>query len=118
VVVELSSTNYRWQADYPGSAAHHWGADVHLPTDSGVQLRLRSRDYVHMLSVPPLGLRLVVVPGQLSTLAFRTMGPGSFTIEGDRLCGGLYPSLDVRVIVEPQPTFRAWLDCRQRENDR
>jgi hypothetical protein len=76
---------------------------LRIPERTRIRLRLTSRDYVYLLSLPRLRTSQVAVPGREFDLDFCSRAPGVFFIPGDHVCGPPTPTLTVVVHVEAKP---------------
>lgn len=103
VEVDLVGQEDRWlvrRAGSPGTAGTV--SVVHVPAESNVRLRLTSRDFVYMLTLPRINVSQIAVPGREFTLDFRSRAPGVFFLPGEHVCGPPIPTLTVAVHVEPK----------------
>jgi len=126
--IELTGVNDHWHIRYLGWAGRlnflrriestcgeNSSGTVYLPAASDVRIHLRSRDFIYLLSLPQLNKKQIAVPGRVFLLAFRTGARGTLVFRCDHLCGRSRPALTLAAVIQPEPVFRAWFECRQAE---
>lgn len=111
VTVRLSAHDTSWDSTVTsGEASLAAGHEVHVPLGADVQIALASREFVSIFSFPELGLRDFAAPGLPSSLKFHAGKQGTFTVEGDELCGRPHTDAKGVIIVEDERAFRAWAE--------
>jgi cytochrome c oxidase subunit II len=73
--------------------------ELHLKRGVPVVLEIRSLDVVHGFTLPELGVRADVIPGQPARVALRPAKTGTFTFRCDVFCGSGHEDLDGIVVV-------------------
>jgi len=93
-IVDVVGREFEWHCRYPGADAIFGTEDdiwearrLYLPTNTDVQLRVTSEDYIYTLSLPAFGATEMAVPGLTHTLQFRTGGEGEYELPADPMCG-------------------------------
>jgi heme/copper-type cytochrome/quinol oxidase subunit 2 len=126
VELQLTGQDFQWEVRYvhptrtvlprgnPPSAAPS-SREIRLPAETDVRLRLKSRDYVYLVTVPDVSggsipKSQIALPNHLFTLDFNTGPQGSLVLSGDHLCGLPRPSLDLTAVVQSEEEFRAWIE--------
>ena len=85
------------------------GPDLHLPLNRPVRVLQRSLDVLHNFNVPQFRVKLDLVPGLVSTFWFTPTKAGTYDIQCSQYCGVAHYNMKGRVVVEPEPQFKAWL---------
>jgi cytochrome c oxidase subunit 2 len=70
-----------------------------LKRGEAVRLDLESADRLHGFSVPGLGIRTEIPPGQVVSIRFTPPVAGSFAFVCDAFCGTGHDDMDGRIIV-------------------
>lgn len=89
------------------------GGDLHLALGQPVKLLMRSYDVVHNFYVPEFRAKMDIIPGMVTHLWFTPSRTGSFDAICNEVCGSSHYAMRGRVVVEDEPTFRAWLDRQE-----
>jgi heme/copper-type cytochrome/quinol oxidase subunit 2 len=115
-IIEVTGDKYRWQVKYPGADGMPATADdvlmtgnIHVPSQTDVELVLKSADYVYSVAVPHFQLHEMAVPKLEFRLKFHPTEAGRFEWLGDEFCGDPHPELTGTLFVEPPDRFREWL---------
>jgi cytochrome c oxidase subunit 2 len=115
-VVEAAGADDEWRYRYPGldgrlgtADDRQVAGDLHLPSETRVQLRLKSADAVYFFGIPQLGLKQVAIPDMDFTLELETGAVDRYALLGDQLCGSVHPRMRGNLVVESLPAFMAWL---------
>jgi cytochrome c oxidase subunit 2 len=96
--------------EQPGAQAHIVLAnELHLPTDSPVELLLSSADVIHSFWVPALAGKVDMIPGRTTRLVLKSSAPGRFRGQCAEYCGGQHAWMALFVVAEPRERFDAWL---------
>ncbi|TXD38494.1 c-type cytochrome [Lujinxingia vulgaris] len=74
MTVEAVAYQWDWQFVYPdhGGLVH---SDLVVPANTNVKLEVTSRDVIHSIFVPDLGIKMDAVPGRFNYWWFRADGP-------------------------------------------
>jgi cytochrome c oxidase subunit 2 len=83
--------------------------ELHLPVGKPVKILLRSRDVTHQFAVPQFRVKMDMVPGMVTYFWFTPTRVGSFNVLCEQLCGVAHFAMRGRVVVDDEPTYRAWL---------
>lgn len=118
MVVDVIGHQYWWEFRYPELGGQRTANELRLPVDRPVALRIWSEDVLHSFWVPQLGGKrdanpLRAVPeGDDATYNWIFMTPqetGVFMGQCAEFCGQSHAIMGMRVVVEPQGDFDAWL---------
>ncbi len=111
--VRLTGSDFRWHIRYPGPdhrldtpddllAQRH----LHLPTDTDIQLELRSDDFVYSLYLPDYELVEMAFPGRPFLLEFSTGSVGTSRLLGSQMCGYTHEQLLGNIVVSGPADYR------------
>ena len=121
--IEITGTDYRWRVRYPGIdglLATNDDVirfrDVHIPTETNVELVLKSADFVYGLALPEFQKREIAVPNLEFRVCLRPTVSGTYALNGDEFCGDPHPELTGVLIVESRERFQQWLVQQSPEN--
>jgi len=112
LAIEITGHRWWWDVKYPdaiSSNAVRTAYEIHVPLGRPVELRLVSHDVIHSFWVPSLGPKRDLIPGKPSTLVLRADRPGTFDGLCAEYCGLQHANMRLRVVVEPEREFQAWL---------
>ena len=73
--IRVTGRQWQWQFEYPGG---YTDPDLHVPVDEPVLLTMQSKDVIHSLFIPSMGVKMDVVPGRYSQTWFRARKPGEY----------------------------------------
>ncbi len=88
-------------------------AELVLPANREVDLRLRAVDVIHGFAVPELRLKQNAVPGQTLHLHFTPTRPGTYAVLCTQLCGSGHYRMQANLRVLSQEDFQTWLKARE-----
>lgn len=90
-VVHAEAMNWGWVFTHPdGNRSLDF---VELPAGQTIQLRIESRDVVHSLYVPDLGIKMDAVPGRTNAIWFVADTPGEYEGVCAEFCGIGHPEM-------------------------
>jgi cytochrome c oxidase subunit 2 len=110
---DLIVTGYQWWwgVQYP-QAGVVTANEIHLPAGKRTLLRLDSADVIHDFWVPQLGRKMDMIPGKTNYLWVEPETPGTYLGACAEYCGAEHAWMLVRVIVQPQAEYDAWLKAQ------
>jgi cytochrome c oxidase subunit 2 len=140
--VQVTGVQFAWYFRYPGQDATFGRTDPHLiapgegnplginpadprgkddlisaqlilPANREVDLRINSQDVIHGFFVPELRLKQNAVPGQTIHLHFTPTIPGTYAILCSQLCGMGHYRMQADLRVLPPAKFAAWLAAKE-----
>ena len=118
MVVDVIGHQYWWEFRYPELGGERTANELRLPVDRPVALRIWSDDVLHSFWVPQLGGKrdaypLRAVPeGDDTKYNWIFMTPqevGTFMGQCAEFCGQSHAIMGMRVVVESQEDFDAWV---------
>jgi cytochrome c oxidase subunit 2 len=86
------------------------GDDLHLPLGRPVKVLMRSLDVVHNFYVPEFRAKMDMIPGMVTYVWFTPTRTGTFEALCNEVCGVNHYAMRGRVVVDPEPAYRSWLD--------
>ncbi len=118
LVVEVIGHQYWWEFRYPENGGLVTANEVHIPVGRPVSFRLHSDDVIHSFWVPQLGGKRDANPLRMrpeghdlkyNWIHLTASETGTFWGQCAEFCGDSHSRMGVRVIVETQEEFDAWL---------
>ncbi len=116
--IEVIGHRYWWEVRYPDSGVTT-ANEIHVPAGRPVSLRLSSADVIHSFWVPQLGGKRDLNPirrvGEdrerrgYNYLHFTARDPGVYLGQCAEFCGEAHSLMRMRVVVESEADFNAWL---------
>ena len=83
-------------------------AELHLPVDVPVNLRMRADDVLHSFWVPEFRQKQDLVPGQVTTLIITPTKIGEYEVLCTELCGLGHSVMRVAAVVSSRADFDTW----------
>jgi cytochrome c oxidase subunit 2 len=108
VVVRGLAYQWDWQFSYPERNVTN-REELVLPANRDVYVRMTSKDVVHSLFVPELGVKQDVFPGRTTVIHTRVFEPGTYRGYCTELCGAGHSEMRTTVRVLPPDDYRDWL---------
>ena len=110
--VQVIGHQWWWEYRYPtlGIGAAN---ELHLPVRTPIQLEMTSADVIHSFWVPRLGGKRDLIQGRVNRIEFRADSSGEYWGQCAEFCGASHANMRLRVVVQPDTAFQAWVD-RQR----
>jgi cytochrome c oxidase subunit 2 len=79
---------------------HYTPAEVRVRQGEVVTLAIKAIDFTHGFSMPELGMRRDLIPGQVVKLRLPPQKPGRYTFLCDNFCGEGHEEMNGMLIVE------------------
>lgn len=114
IEIQVVAYQWGWEFRYP-EANVTTGTRLVIPVDTDVRLVTTSRDVIHSLFVPELGIKQDVFPGHETVARTRATETGEYRLYCAELCGSGHARMDGTVDVRNRTAYRAWLE---RQSDR
>ena len=111
VEVEVVGQQWFWEVHYPERNVTVRNELV-LPAGRPVVLNITSRDVIHAVHVPALGLKQDAIPGQWNTLRTTLTDEGEYRLYCAEYCGAGHSKMLGTVRVVSGSEYREWLDAR------
>lgn len=110
---DLVITGYQWWwgIQYP-QAGVATANEIHLPAGKRLLLQIDAADVIHDFWVPQLGRKIDAIPGKTNYLWVEPQTPGTYLGACAEYCGNEHAWMLIRVVVQPQPEYDAWLKAQ------
>ncbi|WP_459192167.1 cytochrome c oxidase subunit II [Halosimplex sp. J119] len=106
VEIQIIAEQFGYHVRYPAANASVQGAEViYAPTDRPVYFEITSRDVLHSVHVPGLGLKQDAFPGQQNLIRTRLHDPGDYRLYCAEFCGVAHSKMRATVRVVPPEAF-------------
>jgi cytochrome c oxidase subunit II len=112
VNVTVIGHQWWWEFDYPDQKIQT-ANELHVPVGANVQITLESADVIHSFWVPQLAHKVDVIPNQVNHLWFRADKTGVYYGQCAEFCGAQHANMLVRVFVESESDYAAWVTAQQ-----
>lgn len=114
VQVDVTAFRWGWQATYPATGRTVIGvggqpADLVVPTNERIEIRLSSLDVVHSFFVPAFLFKRDAIPGRPSTFEITIPNPGSYPGACAEYCGIGHDAMPFIVQAVSSSEFESWL---------
>ena len=73
---------------------------IKVKSGDNIELELSAADVQHGFSVPQLGIKEAVQPGQPSTITFKAPAKGEYGIECSVICGPHHDDMKAKLVAE------------------
>jgi len=114
--VRVVAEKYRWTFEYPEQGVTTSDTMV-IPTDRPVRFNVTSKDWLHAMHVPGLGLKKDAFPGQSNYKLTKVHETGEYQLYCAEYCGVGHSQMLATVDVRTQSGFQNWLDEQQSGNE-
>jgi cytochrome c oxidase subunit 2 len=108
MTVHVVGHQWWWEVRYPGSEAVT-ANEIHIPTNTRVNLVVTTADVIHSFWVPRLNRKIDLIPGQENRILLYTDKAGRYRGQCAEFCGLQHAHMAFYVFAEPPDRFRAWL---------
>jgi cytochrome c oxidase subunit 2 len=122
LTVRVTGKEYGWEVRFPGADGRFGTADdgvagpeFHLPVGIPTRLEVTSEDYLYLLKVPDLAIKVMAVPEMTMTAEVLFETPATGTLTGDPMCGFQHGELTGQVTVESWNDFHRWFGSLSQE---
>jgi cytochrome c oxidase subunit 2 len=108
VQVEVVSYQWGWEFHYPNGKVSQ--STLAVPTDRPVYMHITSRDVIHAVHVPQLGLKQDAIPGQYNTLKTNVTQTGQYQLYCAEFCGSGHSAMLAEVDAMNSQQYEQWLN--------
>lgn len=108
LTVRVIAHQWWWEIRYPGTAAVT-ANELHIPTNTRVDVIGTSADVIHSLWVPELDRKVELIPGLTNRILLDASRPGVYRGQCSEFCGLQHAHMAIAVVAESPVRFRAWL---------
>ena len=102
---------------FPGTDDVEVVAELRIPANEKVLIRLTSNDVLHSFFVPFFRIKQDAVPGMAIPVWFQATREGSYELVCAELCGWGHYRMRGRLIVQGRDEFEAWLEQMNAEEE-
>lgn len=100
--INVEAGQWNWLFEYPNGAR---SAELHIPVDQNIRLRMRSRDVLHAFYVPAFRAKTDIVPGRVNVMWFKPILEGEFPLYCAEYCGDDHSMMLGKVVVHSQEKY-------------
>ena len=108
LTIRVVAHEWWWEVSYPGTKAVT-ANEIHVPTNTRVDVVGTSADVIHSFWVPELNRKIDLIPGRTASVLIDATEPGRYRGQCSEFCGVQHAHMAVAVIAQPPARFRAWL---------
>lgn len=109
VHVDVVAEQWAWTFEYPGTNVTSHGTLV-IPANRTVHLRITSRDVIHSVHVPELGLKQDANPNRWNNVTFTPTNAGEYRLFCAEYCGQGHSTMLGTVRVVNSSEYDRWLE--------
>jgi cytochrome c oxidase subunit 2 len=110
LTIEVVGSQWWWAVRYPGTPGAVTANEIHIPTDTRVNVVATTDDVIHSFWVPQLNRKIDTIPGQRNRVLLQTDDAGRYRGQCAEFCGAAHSQMGMYVYAEPPEEFQAWLD--------
>jgi cytochrome c oxidase subunit II len=114
VTIEVTGRQWELLVRYPDHGIELVN-EVHIPTNTPVDVHLTSADVIHSFWVPRLGGKLDMIPGHTNVHRLQADQPGIYRGQCAEFCGLLHAHMRFTLEAHLPEAFEAWLEQRTAE---
>lgn len=109
--VELTGHQFWWDIQYVTDDRRVRSAnELHIPTDTPIDLRLTSVDVIHSVWLPEIHGKMDLIPGRVNTLEISVDKPGVYGGQCAEFCGLGHALMRLVIVAHPPAEFEVWLE--------
>jgi cytochrome c oxidase subunit 2 len=106
--IRVVAHDWWWAVEYPGTRAVT-ANEIHIPTNTRVQVIGTTADVIHSFWVPELNRKIDLIPGLTNRILLDARKPGVYRGQCSEFCGLEHAHMAVAVVAQAPAAFRAWL---------
>ncbi len=114
-VLEITAKQFNWEVRYPGLDGtlgtdddYVVDNDFHVPVNTVVRVRLKSKDVIHSFFVPQFRLKQDAVPGREIPVWFEATKVGKYEVPCAELCGFGHSGMKGWLYVDSPEDYAIW----------
>ncbi|MWG33275.1 cytochrome c oxidase subunit II [Halomarina oriensis] len=110
--IEVKAFKYAWQFNHQNAGGENVSASgtLVIPANEKVYLHVTSKDWLHAVHIPALGLKQDAFPGQYNTIATRVTEEGTYQLYCAEYCGVGHSNMLGEVRVVSQEEYQQYLE--------
>jgi cytochrome c oxidase subunit II len=111
MTVDVIGRQWWWEVRYPSSTGPEavTANELHIPTNTRVQVVATTDDVIHSLWVPRLARKIDMIPGLENKILLETPDAGRYVGQCSEFCGLQHAHMRMAVVAEPKTSYEAWL---------
>lgn len=109
ITVDVIGHQWWWEFRYPDLGITT-ANQMHVPTDTVINMNLISTDVIHSFWVPKLGGKTDVIPGRDNTMWWIASEEGVFEGQCAELCGVAHGQMKFIVVAHDAEGYQAWVE--------
>lgn len=109
ITIEATGHQYWWEFAYD-QPAFTTANELYIPTDTDVNVELRTTDVIHSFWVPQLSGKRDMIPGRVNELTLHAREPGRYLGECTEFCGIQHANMQFAVVAVPPDEYRGWTE--------
>jgi len=109
ITVDVIGHQWWWEFRYP-ELGITTANQMHVPTNTVINMNLISTDVIHSFWVPKLGGKTDVIPGRDNTMWWIASEEGVFEGQCAELCGVAHGQMKFIVVAHDAEGYQAWVD--------
>ena len=110
--IEVLAKQWNWTFRYPEDGVS--SAELHLPVNQRVHLKLTSADVQHGFYVPNFRIKQDIVPNRTIELSLTPSKVGTYKLHDSQFSGTYFALMQADVHVEPAESYQRWLKASSR----
>jgi cytochrome c oxidase subunit 2 len=122
-VVQVFGRQFEWRFRYWGPDRKFGTpddfvklAELHVPVDRPVIVKLQTRDVLHSFWLPNARLKQDLLPGRTIPQWFEITKPGRYPIACAELCGNGHTTMQATLIAESEAEYSDWVGKQSKDN--
>jgi cytochrome c oxidase subunit 2 len=108
LTIDVIGHDWWWEARYAGTPVVT-ANEIHIPTQTRVQVVGTTADVIHSFWVPELARKIDLIPGRQNRLLLEADEPGRYRGQCSEFCGVQHAHMAVVVVAQQPAAFRRWL---------
>ena len=112
LVVHVTGHQWYYDVEYPQQSVSATNV-MYLPANRQIKVILNSADVIHSFWVPELNGKTDIIPGVTNQLYITDPQPGTYIGHCAEFCGIGHTAMQIRVVVESQQQFDAWVSSEK-----
>ena len=113
LTVRVIAHQWWWEIRYPGTTAVT-ANEIHIPTNTRVDVVGTSADVIHSFWVPELNRKIDLIPGLVNRVLLDATRAGIYRGQCSEICGVQHAHMAVEVVAESPARFGSWLANMER----
>ncbi|HET6865473.1 MAG TPA: cytochrome c oxidase subunit II [Solirubrobacteraceae bacterium] len=111
MTINVIGHQWWWEVRY-GSPTHPDAVtanEIHIPTDTRVNVVATTADVIHSFWVPALNRKIDMIPGRQNRVLLYASRPGRYRGQCSQFCGLQHANMAMYVFAQKPAAFRSWL---------